>query len=175
MFSPNCSLKREKTLCPVYDFLCVHQRVYLVPLFKKVPPQTPTDWVLWPINKNVVYFLFITSVYRAWVGNLKQRVPITSKSSNFKRQKQHYVVKLPKSAGAREYCQKISRVLGTRANSYMPWYTLLQSYMLLIHTYFAVQILHFKKKCLVAAHTYILCGTIFGLTDLFLPHHHSLT
>ena len=33
---------------------------------------------------------------------------------------QHYVVKLPKSAGARQYCPKIPQVpgtLGTRANS----------------------------------------------------------
>jgi hypothetical protein len=47
---------------------------------------------------------------RAWVGNLKQRVPITSKSSKFKGVTKHYVVKLPKSAGARHYCQKILRV-----------------------------------------------------------------
>ena len=31
----------------------------------------------------------------AWVKNLKQRVPITSKSSKFKGATQHYVVKLP--------------------------------------------------------------------------------
>ena len=57
---------------------------------------------------------------RAWVRNLKQRVPITSKSSKFKGATQHYVVKLPKSAGARHYCPKIQRVPGThgtRANS----------------------------------------------------------
>jgi len=51
---------------------------------------------------------------------LKQRVPITSKSSKFKGATQHYVVKLPKSAGARHYCPKIQGVpgtLGTRANS----------------------------------------------------------
>ena len=43
-----------------------------------------------------------------------------SKSSNFKGETQHYVVKLPKSAGAGQYCPKIPRVpatLGTRANS----------------------------------------------------------
>ena len=57
---------------------------------------------------------------KAWVGNLKQRVPITSKSSNFKCETQQYVVKLPKSAGARQYCPKILRMpstLGTRAYS----------------------------------------------------------
>ena len=57
---------------------------------------------------------------RARVGNLKQRVPITSKSSKFKGETQRYVVKLPKSAGARHYCTKIPRVpgtLSTRANS----------------------------------------------------------
>ena len=51
---------------------------------------------------------------------MKQRVPITNKSSKFKGATQHYVVKLPKSAGARHYCPKILRVpgtLGTRANS----------------------------------------------------------
>ena len=57
---------------------------------------------------------------RARVGNLKQRVPITSKSSKFKGETQHNVAKLPKSVGARYYCPKIPRVpgtLGTRANS----------------------------------------------------------
>jgi hypothetical protein len=47
-------------------------------------------------------------------------VPITSKSSNFKGATQHHVVKMQKSAGARQYCRKILRVpgtLGTRANS----------------------------------------------------------
>ena len=42
------------------------------------------------------------------------------KSSKFKGATQHYLVKLPKSAGARHYCPKILRVpgtLGTRANS----------------------------------------------------------
>ena len=51
---------------------------------------------------------------------MKQWVPITSKSSKFKGETQHYVVKLPKSAGARHYCPKILRVpgtLGTHANS----------------------------------------------------------
>ena len=46
-------------------------------------------------------------IIRAWVGNLKQRVPIGSKSSKFKGETQLYVVKLPKSAGARHYCPKI--------------------------------------------------------------------
>ena len=53
---------------------------------------------------------------RAWVGNLKQRVPITSK---FNGATQHYVVKFPKSAGVRHYCSKIPQVpgtLGTHAN-----------------------------------------------------------
>ena len=57
---------------------------------------------------------------RAWVGNLKQRVSITSKFSKFKGATHHYVVKLPKSAGTRHYCPKIPRVPGTldtRANS----------------------------------------------------------
>ena len=44
---------------------------------------------------------------KAWVGNLKQWVPITSKSSKFKGETQQYVVTLPKSAGARHYCPKI--------------------------------------------------------------------
>ena len=51
---------------------------------------------------------------------MKQWVPITSKSSKFKGASQYYVVKLPKSAGARHYCPKIQRVpgnLSTRANS----------------------------------------------------------
>ena len=71
---------------------------------------------LW-LEKNSSYRL---RIYRAWVGNLKQRVPITSKSSKFKGAIQHYVVKLSKSAGTRHYCPKIQRVpgtLGTRANS----------------------------------------------------------
>ena len=58
--------------------------------------------------------------YRAWVGNLKQQVPITSKSSNFKDETQCYGVKLPKSAGTRQYCPKILQVPGThgtRTNS----------------------------------------------------------
>ena len=61
-----------------------------------------------------------TAYSRAWVENLKQRVPITSKSSKFKGVTQHYVLKLPKSAGARHYCPKIPWVtgtLGTCANS----------------------------------------------------------
>ena len=51
---------------------------------------------------------------------MKQRVPITSKLSKFKGATQHYVVKLPKLAGATHYCPKIQRVpgtLGTRTNS----------------------------------------------------------
>ena len=65
---------------------------------------------------------------RAWVGNLKQRVPITSKSSNFKGETQHYVVKLPKSAGASQYCPKIQWVpgtLGARSNSSPAYLTFL--------------------------------------------------
>ena len=38
---------------------------------------------------------------RAWVGSLKQWVPITSKSSKFKGEAQHYVVKLPKFRGCK--------------------------------------------------------------------------
>ena len=60
------------------------------------------------------------SRHSAWVGNLKQRVPITSKSSKFKGVTQPYVVKLPKYVGARHYCLKIRQVPGTpgtRANS----------------------------------------------------------
>ena len=41
-------------------------------------------------------------------------------SLNFKGKTQHYVVKLPKSTAARQYCPKIPRVpgtLGTHANS----------------------------------------------------------
>ena len=44
----------------------------------------------------------------------KQQVPITSKSPNFKGETQRYVVKLPKSAGARQYCLNIPQVPGTR-------------------------------------------------------------
>jgi hypothetical protein len=55
------------------------------------------------------------------LGNLKQQqVQITSKSSKFKGATQHYLVKLPKSAGARHDCPKIAQVpgtLGIRANS----------------------------------------------------------
>ena len=36
-----------------------------------------------------------------------------SKSSNCKGETQHYVVKLPKSAVARQYCPKLPRVPGT--------------------------------------------------------------
>ena len=57
---------------------------------------------------------------RAWVGNLKQQVLITGKSSKFKGETQPYVVKLPKSVGARHYCPKIPLVpgtLGAHANS----------------------------------------------------------
>ena len=64
-----------------------------------------------------MYFEFSVN----YVGrNLKQWVPITSKSSNFKGATKHYAVKLSKSAGARDYCPKIPWVtgtLGTRANS----------------------------------------------------------
>ena len=65
-------------------------------------------------------FLPKSSPYRAWVGNPKQRVPITNKSSNFNGETQHYTVKLPKSAGARQCCPEIPWVpgtLGTGANS----------------------------------------------------------
>ena len=41
---------------------------------------------------------------------MKQWVPITSKFSKFKGKTQHYVVKLPKSVGARQYCPKIPQV-----------------------------------------------------------------
>ena len=61
-----------------------------------------------------------TWVFRAWVGNLKQRVTITSKFSNFKGETQFYVIKLPKSAGAGQECPKIMWVpgtCGTRTNS----------------------------------------------------------
>ena len=73
------------------------------------------DWFIGNIKDST-----IITWCRAWVGNLKQRVPITSKSSNFKGETQHYIVKLPKSAGARQYCPKIPWVpgtLGTRAIS----------------------------------------------------------
>ena len=44
----------------------------------------------------------------------KQHVPITSKSSSYKGETQHYVVKLPKSASAPDITvQKILRVPGT--------------------------------------------------------------
>ena len=43
----------------------------------------------------------------------EKRVPITNKSSNFRGEAQHFVVKLPKSAGARQYCPKIPWVPGT--------------------------------------------------------------
>ena len=45
---------------------------------------------------------------------MKQRVPITSKSSNFKGKTQCYIVKVPKSTGAGQYCPKILRMPGTR-------------------------------------------------------------
>ena len=54
------------------------------------------------------------------VGNLKQWVAIASKSSNFKGETQHYVVKLPKSVGARKFCPKtlwVPGTLGTCSNS----------------------------------------------------------
>ena len=60
-----------------------------------------------------------TIASRAWIGNLKQRVPITSKSSKLKGVKP-YVIKLPKSTGSIHYCPQIRRVPGTpstRANS----------------------------------------------------------
>ena len=68
-------------------------------------------------------------ICRAWVGNMKQRVPNTSKFSNFKGETQCYVVKLPK-AGAGQYCPKIPRVPGTRGtriNSSLDMYFLLPS------------------------------------------------
>ena len=65
------------------------------------------------VPNNFVFWLH----WRAWVGNLKQRVPITSKSPKFKGEAQHYVVKLSKSTGARHYCPKIQQVPGTCANS----------------------------------------------------------
>jgi hypothetical protein len=42
-------------------------------------------------------------------------VPITNKSSKFKNGTQHYIVKLPKSAGSRHYCPKILQVPGPLA------------------------------------------------------------
>ena len=63
----------------------------------------------WRIFLNVVWDTW----FRAWFGNLKQGVPITSKFSKFKGETQPYVVKLPKSVGARHYCPKILRVPGT--------------------------------------------------------------
>ena len=78
---------------------------------------------LW-IGESVVSFFFHVTkrlnMFRAWVGNLKQRVPNTSKSSNLKGETQHYVVKLPKVGYAKQYCPKILQVpgtLGTHANS----------------------------------------------------------
>ena len=66
--------------------------------------------------------IFFTPFFiaRAWVVNLKKRVPITSKSSNFKGETQRYVVKLPKATGSGQYCPKILLVpgiRGTRTNS----------------------------------------------------------
>jgi hypothetical protein len=52
--------------------------------------------------------------------SLKQRVQITNESSKFKGATEHYVVKLPKSTGARHYYPKNPRLpgtLGTGANS----------------------------------------------------------
>ena len=46
-------------------------------------------------------------------------MPITIKASKFKGATQHYIVKLPKSVGARHYCPTIPQMLGTlgtRAN-----------------------------------------------------------
>ena len=50
------------------------------------------------VDFTLKFTLLLILGYRAWVGNLKQRVPITSKPSKFKGARQHYVVKLPKSA-----------------------------------------------------------------------------
>ena len=76
---------------------------------------------------------------------MKQRVPITNKSSKFKGGTQPYVVKLPKSAGARHYCPNILRVpgtLGTRANSSPDKYV----YKDLVHL--AIMYLTFSKCCI---------------------------
>ena len=71
-------------------------------------------------RKVVQICIFPCTVCRAWVGNLKQWVPITSKFSNVKGETQCYVVKLPISACAGQYCPQIPWVPGThgtRTNS----------------------------------------------------------
>ena len=68
--------------------------------------------VLRVLTGTKVCFISRPIAVRALVGNLKPGVPITSKSSKFKGATQHYVVKLPKSAGARHYCTKILWVPG---------------------------------------------------------------
>ena len=47
----------------------------------------------------------------AWVGNLKQRVPLTSKFSKFKGEKQHYLAKFPKFIGVKHFYPKMAPVL----------------------------------------------------------------
>ena len=111
---------------------------YPHPLGQTIPTSTPTEALLIKMIYLVtiqdfqgdwLHIIFLGCAIciavgslirlRAWVENLRQRVPITRKSSNFKGET-HYVVKLPKSTGARQYCPKLQRVPGTlvtRANS----------------------------------------------------------
>jgi hypothetical protein len=63
-------------------------------------------YMLSPVIHAVIHAVKYILGFRAWVGNLKQRVPITSKSSKFQGVTQPYVVKLPKSAGARKLLSK---------------------------------------------------------------------
>ena len=50
----------------------------------------------------------------------------------------------------------------------------LQPSLCLIHTHFAVQIIHFKRKKNAWQHVLIVCGSIFGLTGLFFLHHQEI-
>ena len=86
------------------------------------------------------------------------RVPITSKSSKFKGETQHYLVKLPKSTGARYYCPKIQRVpgtLGTHANSSPE--SLIQNSHQLCQT-FEIQSLCHHLVCFKRSHACLAIG-----------------
>ena len=117
---------------------------------------------------------------RAWVGNFKQRVPITSKSSKFKNETQAYVAKLPKSTGARYYCPKIPQVPGTpgtRVNSstdqHGPPFTFL--YVIYVHicmTLSSVSTFFSRKRlvCSIYETLKVERKDFFKLYDLFETH-----
>ena len=87
-------------------------------IIKQLPTYFMQQWFVQFLNRNWNWsWLSNIKWYgRAWVGNLKQRVLITSKSSNFK--SETLCSKIAKDEGARQYCPKVLRVPGTLGTHY---------------------------------------------------------